>query len=72
MKFVAGSPLSDAELARLSQTMVDAYGETARDVVNRFIDETNAAGEFVEHATWINVSLGVLQILCPGPRWTNP
>ena len=72
MKFVAGSPLSDAELARLSQTMVDAYGETARDVVNRFIDETNAAGEFVEHANWVNVSLGVLQILRPGLRWTNP
>lgn len=65
MKFVEGSPLSDAELAALSQTMFDTHGEAARDVVNRFIDETNAAGEFVEHATWINVSLGVLQILPP-------
>ena len=72
MKFVAGSPLSDSELATLSQTMVDAYGEATRDVVNRFIDETNAAGEFVEHANWVNVSLGVLQILRPGLRWTNP
>lgn len=45
--------------------MVDTHGEAARDVVNRLIDETDAAGEFVEHATWINVSLGVLQILRP-------
>ena len=65
MKFVEGSPLSDAELAALSQTMVDTHGEAARDVVNRLIDETDAAGELVEHATWINVSLGVLQILRP-------
>ena len=65
MKFVEGSPLSDAELAALSQTMVDTHGEAACDVVNRRIDETNAAGEFVEHATWINVALGVLQILRP-------
>lgn len=71
MKFVAGSPLSDAELAKLSQTMVDAYGEAARDIVNRFIDETNAAGEFREHATWINVAFGVMQILRPDPRWTK-
>ncbi len=68
MKFVAGSPLSDAELAALSQSLVDAYGESARDVVNRFIDETNAAGEFVEHATWVNVSLGIMQLLQDDPR----
>ena len=66
MKFVEGSPLSDADLAAVSQTMVDTHGDAARDVVNRLIDETNAAGDFVEHATWINVSLGVLQILRPG------
>ena len=65
MKFVEGSPLLDAELAALSQTMVDAHGEAARDVVNRFIDEADAAGKFAEHATWINVSPGVLQILRP-------
>ena len=65
MKFVEGSPLSNAELAAVSQTMVDTHGDAARDVVNRLIDETNAAGDFVEHAAWINVSLGVLQILRP-------
>ena len=65
MKFVEGSRLSDVELAAVSQTMVDRHGDAAREVVNRFIDETNAAGEFIEHATWINVSLGVLQILRP-------
>jgi hypothetical protein len=35
MKFAEGSLLSDAELATLSQTMVDTHGEAARDVVNR-------------------------------------
>ncbi|MBC7504735.1 MAG: hypothetical protein H7267_03275 [Sandarakinorhabdus sp.] len=39
MKFAEGSPLSDAELAALSKTMVDTHGEAARDVVNRLIDE---------------------------------
>jgi hypothetical protein len=70
VKFVAGSPLSDEELAALSQTMVDAYGEAARDIVNRYIDEANASGEFVEHATWVNIALGVLQILRPRPQGT--
>jgi len=36
--------------------MVDTHGEDARDVVNRLIDETNAASKFAEHATWLNVT----------------
>lgn len=71
MKFLGGSSLSDAELAALSQSMVDEHGEAARDVVNRHIDETDAAGEFVEHAKWVNVAFGVLQILRPDPRWQS-
>jgi hypothetical protein len=50
MKFVAGSLLSNAELGEISRTMVDAYGEAARDVVNKLIDEANSCGEFAEHA----------------------
>ena len=38
MKFLGGSSLSDAELAALSQSMVDEHGEAARDVVNQHID----------------------------------
>lgn len=71
MKFLGGSPLSDAELAKMSQNLVDTYGEDAKHVVNRFIDRTNAAGEFEEHATWVNVAFGVMQILRPDPRWTE-
>lgn len=71
MKFLGGSPLSDAELATMSQNLVDTYGEEAKHVVNRFIDRANAAGEFLEHATWVNVAFGVMQILRPDPRWTE-
>ena len=49
--------------------MVAEHGEAARDVVNRLMDEANVAGDLVEHAKWINVVFGVLQILRPDPRW---
>ena len=71
MKFVGGSPLSDDELAAVSQSMVDTYGEAARDVLNGLIDDANERGDFVEHASWVNVSLGVLQLLRPGQRWNT-
>jgi|GEM_PF-3620548 len=71
MKFVAGSSFSDAELEALSRSMVDEHGEAARDVVNHLINQTNAAGEFVEHTKWINVAFGVLQLLRPNPRWQS-
>lgn len=69
MKFIGLSALSDAELEALSHAMVDEHGEAARDVVNRLMDAANVAGDFVEHAKWVNVALGVLQILRPDPRW---
>ena len=69
MKFVPGSPLSDAKLSEISHLLVDAYGENARDVVNNFIDEALHKGDAGEHATWANVALGVLQLLRPDPRW---
>lgn len=68
MKFVPGSPLTDAELCKLSQSFVDVFGEDARDVVNKFIDNSNRKGDFDEHATWTNVSLGVLGLLRPEKR----
>ncbi|MFZ4689587.1 MAG: hypothetical protein ACOYLS_10145 [Polymorphobacter sp.] len=71
MKFLGGSPLSDAELETMARNLVDTYGEDAKHVVNRFIDRANAAGEFHEHATWINVSFGVIQILRPDPSWSK-
>jgi hypothetical protein len=71
MKFLGGSPLSDAELEAMARNLVDTYGEDAKNVVNRFIDRANAAGEFEEHATWMNVSFGVIQILRPDPRWSK-
>ena len=71
MKFLGGSSLSDAELAALSQSMVDEHGEEAPFVVNRYMAEADDAGEFVEHAKWANVAFGVLQILRPSPRWQS-
>ena len=71
MKFFGCSSMSDAELEALSRSMVDTHGEAAPDVVNRHIDDTNAAGEFVEHEKWVNISFGVLQILRPDPRWES-
>ena len=71
MKFIGLSPLSDAQLSELSHNMVDLHGEAARDVVNRLIDQTNAAGDFAEHATWVNVAFGIIQILRPDPRRTH-
>lgn len=69
MKFIGLSKLPDAELEALSHAMVAEHGEAARDVVNRLMDEANVAGDLVEHAKWINVVFGVLQILRPDPRW---
>lgn len=63
--------MSDAELTTMSQNLVDTYGEDAKHVINSFIDRTNAAGEFREHAASVNVSFGVMQILRPYPRWTT-
>lgn len=71
LMILVGSSLSDAELAALSRSMVDEHGESARDFVNRHIDETDAAGEFLEHAEWVNIAFGVLQILRPDPRWQS-
>ncbi len=71
MKFVGGSPLSDAELETMARNLVDTYGEDAKYVVCRFMDRANAAGEFREYATWSNVSFGIMQILRPDPRWTE-
>ena len=69
MKFLGGSALSDEALSSLAHEMVATHGEQARDVVNAMIDDTNAAGDFAGHATWMNVGFGVLQILRPDPRW---
>jgi hypothetical protein len=65
MKFVPGSPLSDAKLSEISHSLVDAHGENARDIVNNMIDQAFLKGDAVEHSTWVNVALGVLQILRP-------
>jgi len=32
LKFVPGSPVSDAKLSEISHSLVDAYGENARDL----------------------------------------
>ncbi len=66
MRFIEGSRLSGDELWALSQTLVAAYGEAARDVVNDQIDACHAADDFSEYAAWLNVSLAVLATLRPG------
>lgn len=70
MKFLGGSPLSENELAEIAREMVAIHGDAARDFVNELIDDANARHDVVEHASWMNVSLGIVQLLRPGPRWT--
>ena len=72
MKFLGGSPLSDEQLETLSRSIVAAYGEHALFFVNHLIGETIASGERDEHATWVNVAFGVLQILRPDRIGENP
>ena len=69
MKFIPGSPVSDERLSEISHSLVDAYGENARDIVSNFVDEALHTGDANEHATWVNVSFSVLQLLRPDPRW---
>ena len=63
MRFVGGTSLSDNQLWDLSHKIVDRHGSEAVRVVTDNIDDASVVGDTADHAVWVNVPLGVLQIL---------
>ena len=62
MQLVGGSPISDKELWACAAHMLKQYGDGARDEVNRRIDSMNEECDFAGHATWVNISLCLIEL----------
>ena len=62
MRLVGGSTLSDHELWQRARRLLAEHGDEAKVKVAQHLDAARIANDNADYATWVNVSLCLIQL----------